>query len=95
MDYDEFAALMLSFSFVAEMGFVVSGNLEYTKEVVEPETFKPFVEIQPQYSNTMRISNHTDFVTQFVEHQGKGRRYFPLHQHFKPALWYPPRKNGN
>ena len=74
MDMDEYAALILSFSYVSGTGFVASGNIEYTKPVINPPTFQPFTSIQPQYSNTMRISNQTDFTTEFVQYQPNGRR---------------------
>ena len=72
--FDEYAALMLSFAYVTSSGFITSGNIEYTKAVAEPPTFQPFTSIQPQYLNTMRISNQTDFTTEFIRFQGSGRR---------------------
>ena len=74
VDFDEHAALMLSFSYVPAMGYLASANIEYTKPVVNPSTFRPFTEVRPQISNTMRISNQTDFTTEFVSFQGSGRR---------------------
>lgn len=75
VDYDEYAALILSFSFVSSLGFIASGTIQYTKPEIEPPTFKPLTSITPQYVNTMRLSNHTDFVTEFVVQQRNGRRY--------------------
>lgn len=72
--FDEYAALILSFSYVSGTGFISSGNIEYTQPIVNPPTFQPFTSIQPQYSNTMRISNQTDFTTEFIQHQVNGRR---------------------
>lgn len=72
--FDEYAALILSFSYVSSMAFVVSANIEYTKPLANPETFQPFTSIQPQLFNTMRISNQTDFTTEFVQFQPNGRR---------------------
>lgn len=72
--FDEYAALILSFSYVSGTGFIASGNIEYTAPVVNPPTFQPFTSIQPQYSNTMRMSNQNDFTTEFIQYQPNGRR---------------------
>lgn len=72
--FDEYAALILSFSYVSATGFVAAGNIEYTKPVVNPPTFQPFTSIQPQYFNTMRISKQTDFTNEFIQFQPNGRR---------------------
>lgn len=74
IDFDEYAALILSFSYVSSFGFIVSANMEYTRPVANPPTFRPFTSIQPQFSSTMRISNQTDFTTEFVQSQPNGRR---------------------
>lgn len=73
-NFDEYAALILSFSYVSSFGFLVSGNIEYTRPVTNPSTFQPFTSIQPQLSSSMRISNQTDFTTEFVQFQANGRR---------------------
>ena len=73
--FDENAALILSFSYVQAMGaFVASANIEYTKPETNPPTFQLFVTTQPQLQNTMRISNQTDFTTEFIQFQPNGRR---------------------
>lgn len=73
--FDEYAALILSFSYMASSSsFIAAGNIEYTKAIANPPTFQPFTSLQPQYSNTMRISNQTDFTTEFIQYQGNGRR---------------------
>ena len=74
VDFDEYAALILSFSYVSATGFLASANIEYTEPTINPPTFQPFTSIQPQYSNTMRISNQTDFTTEFIQYQPNGRR---------------------
>lgn len=74
VDFDEYAALILSFSYVAPTGFIASANIEYTKPVPNPLTFLPFILLQPQFANTMRISNQTDFTTEFIKFQPNGRR---------------------
>lgn len=74
--FDEYAALILSFSYVQSSNFfVASANLEYTKPEVNPVTFQPFTALQPQLSNTMRISKQTDFTTEFIQYQPNGRRW--------------------
>ena len=73
--FDEYAALILSFSYVSGgTGFLASANIEYTDPIVNPPTFQPFTSIQPQYANTMRISNQSDFTTEFIQYQPNGRR---------------------
>lgn len=74
VDFDEYAALILSFSYVAPTGFIASANTEYTKPVPNPLTFLPFTLLQPQFANTMRISNQTDFTTEFIKLQPNGHR---------------------
>lgn len=71
---DENAALMLSFSYGGSFGFVGSANIEYAEPTVNPPTFQPFTLIQPQFLNTMRISNQTDFTTEFIQFLPNGRR---------------------
>lgn len=65
--FDEYAALVLSFSFDSEIGFYVSGNIQNTQPIENPPTFQPFTSIGHQRVNTMRISDTADFVTEFVE----------------------------
>ena len=72
--FDEYAALILSFSYVSSTGFTASGNIEYTRPVINPPTFQHFISAEPQFANSMRISNQTDFTTEFVKYQFSGRR---------------------
>ena len=72
--YDQNAALILSFSSVIGYGEFASANIEYTQPTPDPPTFRPFAAAQPQLANTLRISNQTDFVTEFVAQQPAGRR---------------------
>ncbi|KAI9799744.1 MAG: hypothetical protein M1833_003863 [Piccolia ochrophora] len=63
--YDEYAALINSYSYSPSSGgWVVANNIIYTKPTPFPETFKPFTDIQPQLAQTLRISNLSDFVTE-------------------------------
>jgi FAD/FMN-containing dehydrogenase len=73
-DFDEYAALMLAFYYSPAVGFINSANIEYTTPVANPPTFQAFTSIQPQYSSTMRISNLSDFTTEFISHQPNGKR---------------------
>jgi FAD/FMN-containing dehydrogenase len=73
-DYDEYAALMHSHAYVSGMGLVAVANIEYTKATENLDTFRSYIETQPQYSNTMRISNQTDFTDEFVTPNPSGRR---------------------
>ncbi|TVY62856.1 Bifunctional solanapyrone synthase [Lachnellula suecica] len=85
-DYDEFAALILSMAFVSSSGFIASGTIQYTKPEANPPTFQPFTSAMPQYANSMRISNLTDFVTEFVELQGNGKRQLYVTSTFQSSL---------
>ena len=85
-NYDEHAALILSFSSVAQVGEFASANIEYTKPTPNPPIFDTFTSTQPQLSNTMRISNQTDFVTEFVEMQPSGRRQMYVTNTFRNDL---------
>lgn len=76
--FDEYAALILSFTDVASTGFFASANIEYTKPVPNPPAFQPFTLLQPQFTNSMRIFNQTDFTTEFIEFQPNGSRYAVL-----------------
>ncbi|KAF7895787.1 uncharacterized protein EAF01_009749 [Botrytis porri] len=58
--YDEYASLITSFAFQPSVGSVVVNNIVYTKPVANPVAYQPFTAIQPQYSNTLRITNLTD-----------------------------------
>lgn len=77
---------MLSFSSVAVVGEFASANLQYTKPTAEPAAFQAFSATQPQLTNTTRISSQTDFVTEFVTHQGPGRRQMYITNMFKNDL---------
>lgn len=89
--FDEYAALILSLSYVQPSDlFVVSANIEYTKKEVNPETFRPFTKLQPQLQNSMRISKQQDFTTEFIQFQGNGRRFvFPFPLQTSP-FWFSP-----
>jgi FAD/FMN-containing dehydrogenase len=73
-NFDEYAALMQSHAYAPGMGFLAVANIQYTKAVENPKTFQAYPKLQPQYSNTMRISNQTDFTDEFIVSQPSGRR---------------------
>ncbi|TGO44138.1 hypothetical protein BCON_0593g00010 [Botryotinia convoluta] len=58
--YDEYASLITSFAFQPSIGSVVVNNIVYIKPVANSVVYQPFTAIQPQYSNTLRITNLTD-----------------------------------
>jgi FAD/FMN-containing dehydrogenase len=85
-NYDEYAALILSFSYVSGAGYFVSANLEYTKAQANPPSLRPFTEAGPQLTNTMRISTVTDLTTEFVALQPNGRRQLYITSSFRSDL---------
>ncbi|KAL8681984.1 MAG: hypothetical protein Q9186_001926 [Xanthomendoza sp. 1 TL-2023] len=81
--YDEYAALIHNYAYTAG-NWVILNSYEYTK-ILPPTTtaqpyppppviFKPFTDIQPQLSNTMRISNLTDFTRELALNSPPGKR---------------------
>lgn len=77
-NYDEYAALILSFSYVQPLsGFISSASIKYSKAITNPPTFQSFATI-PHLSSILRISNLTDFTTEFVVNQPNGQRYDSL-----------------
>lgn len=73
-DCDEYAALMQSHAYVSGMGFVAVANIENTKAIENPTTLQSYIKTQPQISNTMWISNQTDFTDEFVAPNPTGHR---------------------
>ncbi|KAI9642168.1 hypothetical protein NHQ30_008970 [Ciborinia camelliae] len=62
--YDEYSSLITSFAFQPSYGPVVVNNIVYTKPVVNPPVYQPFTAIQPQYSNTMRVTSLSDIASE-------------------------------
>lgn len=61
--YDPHASLINSFGYAPAAGTTfVSNSLVYTAPVVNPPAFQQYTSIQPQFANTMRISNLSDFA---------------------------------
>jgi hypothetical protein len=73
-DFDEYATLMLIFSYVSSLEYVVSRNLEYSKSLHNLMILQSFTFIQLRFFNIMRISNQIEFITEFVQIQLEGRR---------------------
>jgi hypothetical protein len=61
--YDPNASLINSFGYSPAAGAMfVSNSLVYTAPVVNPPAFQQYTSIQPQFANTMRVSNLSDFA---------------------------------
>lgn len=77
---DPYAATILTFGWVsASNSTFVNTQLEYTKAGVrEPEVFKPLVEAEPQFVNTMRVSNTSSFAEEALASFPRQNRYIPL-----------------
>jgi hypothetical protein len=74
-NFDPCAAIMMSISWnQARNSYSIFSNLEYTKKDTAPAALQPFLEAQPQYLNTMRVSNLTDFTTEASQYAAPGLR---------------------
>ena len=72
---DLYAEIICAIGYVgAFKSVVVSVGLHYTKSVVNPPIFQPFMAIQPQLDNTMRIGDNIDFVNEVESIQAKSSR---------------------
>lgn len=81
--YDVYASLITSFAYASGLGYAILGNLQYTKPVVNPPVFQPLTGIDPQYSNSMRISNLTDFTDELNTFTPNGNRDISIPTTFK------------
>ncbi|KAL6721082.1 hypothetical protein ACLMJK_000182 [Lecanora helva] len=72
-NYDPYSALILSFSFTKEPGWIIASDYEYTKPQPNPPAFKKFLDL-PQTFSTLRISNLTDFTIEIDAHNPSGSR---------------------
>ncbi|KAH8810761.1 hypothetical protein F5884DRAFT_875578 [Xylogone sp. PMI_703] len=62
-NYDPYASLINSVGYVPAAGTMfVSNSIVYTAPVANPPAFQQYTSITPQLSNTMRISNLSDFA---------------------------------
>jgi FAD/FMN-containing dehydrogenase len=74
-NFDPYAAIMMSISWnQPRNGYSIFSNLEYTKMDTAPAALQPFLQAQPQYLNTMRVSNLTDFTTEASQYVAPGLR---------------------
>lgn len=61
--YDPFAEIEQTFVYVGEQKlFSSTDNMFYTKPIVNATALQSFTKIQPQLTNTMRISKTSDFA---------------------------------
>lgn len=60
----------------AEDTGLIANDMYYTKPVVNATALLPFQNTEPQVSNSMRISNMTDFVEELLIAQPMDQRYF-------------------
>ena len=74
-DWDPHAAVEQSLTFSAERGFSVVHNMEYTKEISDPDILKPFASQKPLYRNTMRLASLTEIAKENQQLQAVGIRY--------------------
>ncbi|KAH8700860.1 hypothetical protein BGW36DRAFT_447684 [Talaromyces proteolyticus] len=69
-NFDPYAELEQSFLYTAAENLrTSSNNMFYTKPIVNASALAEFTTIKPQLSNTMRISNTTDFAKELAEYQ--------------------------
>ncbi|KAH7304284.1 hypothetical protein B0I35DRAFT_495371 [Stachybotrys elegans] len=73
--YDEFASLITTFAYSADLGIqVVVNNMEYTKPVEDPPVFHPLLSI-PALTSTQRIANITDLTRETEANNPNGLRH--------------------
>lgn len=86
-DYDESAALIQNYAFVgAKKIFLTINSLEYTEPVENPSVFQPFTSIQPQFSNSMRITDLLNLTDEQAALAPVGQRQKFLTTTFKNDL---------
>ncbi|TVY83940.1 Bifunctional solanapyrone synthase [Lachnellula suecica] len=73
-NFDPHAALMISISWSASKGYFIFDNVEYTKDITDPPIMMPFTQASPQFMNTMRISDVSDFATEASQFASAGLR---------------------
>jgi hypothetical protein len=68
--FDPFVSVILSIVWVPGYGFIILSNLAHTSGNASlrepPPSIEAFLSIQPQIANTMRVSNVSDFVTEYT-----------------------------
>lgn len=88
---DEYAALIINYSYDQDNGWIVANNYEYTKPEPYPAVFEAFTSIQPQLYSTMRVSNLSDFTVEIAENTDDLRRYV---NHRPSHVPIPPLEGG-
>ncbi len=73
-DYDVYAAVIQSIGYSQATGYGVANILVYTKAVVNPPTFQPFTNLQPQLFSSMRLSNLTQLTDEQAAFSPNGLR---------------------
>ncbi|KAM0133448.1 hypothetical protein ACHAP3_005974 [Botrytis cinerea] len=73
-NWDPYASMKLSITFSPQTKFTIASNFEYTKEDSAPAVFKPFMDIKPQYRNTMKISTPGETAREIQKMQKNGVR---------------------
>lgn len=69
-NFDPDAEIEQSFLYYKAKGLrISSNNMFYSKPIVNASSLRRFAQIQPQISNTMRISNSSDFSKEMSEAQ--------------------------
>ncbi len=85
VNYDDYASLIQVFAF-ARGGYFPLTTMDYTKPVSNPPVFQPFTALEPQYTNSMRISNLSDFTSEAAKLSPNGRRFVIHPSHLLAAF---------
>ncbi|PQE14459.1 oxidoreductase FAD-binding protein [Rutstroemia sp. NJR-2017a BBW] len=73
-DWDPYGSLKLSITFSPQTKFTIASNFEYTKEDSAPDVFRAFMDIAPQYRNTMKITTLSETAKDIQKLQANGVR---------------------
>lgn len=76
-DYDENAAIIQNLAWGEHEGqpnWIFYGFCTYTGVDKTPTIFEPFTNIHPQYVNSMRVSNLTDFTMELANYSPNGHK---------------------
>lgn len=73
--FDPYAEMITAIEYEGTLGSVlVSNGIYYTKPKVDPPVLQPFLKIESQVENTLRISNISDFVAEEESQQALNSR---------------------
>ena len=74
-NFDPYAEMISAVGYEGHLAsFLGSNGIYYTKPTPNPPIFKPFISLQPQLGNTLRISNISDFVAEEKAQQAEDSR---------------------